>query len=94
MRFITRIVLCVCVLTCAAGTNSVRAAILTPGDVLRVRFTAAPAAPVPDVRTGRRDAPPPLAALVTRLLQKEPGARPQGAGEVVQALSGMLAFET
>jgi hypothetical protein len=60
-----------------------------PMSILMAHLTA----PVPDVRLGRRDAPPPLAALVTRLLQKEPAARPQGAGEVVQTLSGMLAFE-
>ena len=50
MRHISRIVLFVCVLTCAAAT-SLRGAILTPNDVLRVRFTVAPAAPTPDVLT-------------------------------------------
>jgi hypothetical protein len=50
MRHISRIVLFVCVLI-GANATGLRAAILTPNDVLQVRFTVAPASPTPDVLT-------------------------------------------
>ncbi|MGE4158600.1 MAG: protein kinase [Planctomycetota bacterium] len=43
-------------------------------------------APVPDVRTLARETPPEVAAMVSRLLAKDPGARPQSAAEVALSL--------
>jgi serine/threonine-protein kinase len=38
----------------------------------------------------RADVPPAIADLVTRLLAKDPGARPQSAGDVVRAIDGAV----
>jgi hypothetical protein len=44
--------------------------------------------PPEPVGAGRPELPPHLAALVMRLLAKEPADRPQSAGEVLRLLDG------
>src|SRR6185369_3024664 len=39
-----------------------------------------------DIREARPDTPPPLAELVARCLEKDPGARPQSAADLVRVL--------
>ncbi len=47
--------------------------------------------PVPDARGVNEAIPDPLAALLMRLLEKDPAARPEGAEEVRDVLHGLLA---
>jgi serine/threonine-protein kinase len=46
-------------------------------------------APVPQLSDRRRDAPPAVATLVTRLLAKSPAERPQSAAEALETLDGV-----
>ncbi len=54
----------------------------SPQELVAAHLTEAPAL----LATRRSDVPPALAALVTRLLAKDPNARPQSADAVLQAL--------
>ena len=47
-------------------------------------------APVPDVRDRRKDVPPAVASLITRLLAKNPAERPQSAREILAALDEVV----
>ena len=47
------------------------------------------AAPVPQLADRRRDVPPAVTILVTRLLAKSPAERPQTAAEAIQILDGL-----
>ncbi len=46
--------------------------------------------PAPDPRTFKQDLPAPLAALIMKLIEKDPDARIQSADEVAQALQSMV----
>ncbi len=46
--------------------------------------------PPPDPRTFKQDLPAPLAALILKLIEKDPNARIQSADEVVQTLQAMV----
>ena len=59
----------------------------TPQQTLAAHVTTEPAA----ITATRRDLAPPLAELVMRCLAKQPGDRPQTAGEVVAALDSLVA---
>jgi hypothetical protein len=50
--------------------------------------------PPPDPRTFKQDLPAPLAELILRLIEKDPGARIQTADEVVQSLQAMVDAST
>ena len=57
----------------------------TPQRTLAAHLTEAPA----PIAASRPDAPAPLAALVMRCLEKDPGARPQTAGEISTELDAV-----
>jgi serine/threonine protein kinase len=61
------------------------------GANLRSTLKAVMFEPPPPLATLAPDVPPALAALIERLLAKEPGDRPQSAAEVVEALAALEA---
>ena len=62
----------------------------TMGDLLRQVASA----PAPELQRLRPDLPRPLSALVARLLQREPQARPASGHEVAATLAELLAAAT